>query len=150
MVGSVVGKALSTVAGAAVNLGVKTASGLTKIMELALKALMPAALVAAALAGIGLLYSQFGTQIDQMLSMAQTKGPQIITNLVNGISSRLPDLIQQGGKLVSGLLDTITANLPAVLNGGVTLVQSLVSGLISALPSPMIRCCGICRLLTPR
>ena len=135
MVGSVVGKALSTVAGAAVNLGVKTASGLTKIMELALKALMPAALVAAALAGIGLLYSQFGTQIDQMLSMAQTKGPQIITNLVNGISSRLPDLIQQGGKLVSGLLDTITANLPAVLNGGVTLVQSLVSGLISALPS---------------
>ena len=135
MVGSVVGKALSTVAGAAVNLGVKTASGLTKIMGLALKALMPAALVAAALAGIGLLYSQFGTQIDQMLSMAQTKGPQIITNLVNGISSRLPDLIQQGGKVVSGLLDTITANLPAVLNGGVTLVQSLVSGLISALPS---------------
>lgn len=135
MVGSVVGKALSTVAGAAVNLGAKTASGLAKIMGLALKALMPAALVAAALAGIGLLYSQFGTQIDQMLSMAQTKGPQIITNLVNGISSRLPDLIQQGGKLVSGLLDTITANLPAVLNGGVTLVQSLVSGLISALPS---------------
>lgn len=135
MAGSVVGKALSTVAGAAVNLGVKTASGLTKIMGLALKALMPAALVAAALAGIGLLYSQFGTQIDQMLSMAQTKGPQIITNLVNGISSRLPDLIQQGGKLVSDLLDTITANLPAVLNGGVTLVQSLVSGLISALPS---------------
>ena len=135
MVGSVVGKALSTVAGAAVNLGAKTASGLTKIMGLALKALMPAALVAAALAGIGLLYSQFGTQIDQILSMAQTKGPQIITNLVNGISSRLPDLIQQGGKLVSGLLDTITANLPAVLNGGVTLVQSLVSGLISALPS---------------
>lgn len=135
MVGSVVGKALSTVAGAAVNLGVKTASGLTKIMGLALKALMPAALVAAALAGIGLLYSQFGTKIDQMLSMAQAKGPQIITNLVNGISSRLPDLIQQGGKLVSDLLDTITANLPAVLNGGVTLVQSLVSGLISALPS---------------
>lgn len=135
MVGSVVGKALSTVAGAAVNLGAKTASGLTKIMGLALKALMPAALVAAALAGIGLLYSQFGTQIDKMLSMAQAKGPQIITNLVNGISSRLPDLIQQGGKLVSDLLDTITANLPAVLNGGVTLVQSLVSGLISALPS---------------
>lgn len=93
MVGSVAGKALSTVAGAAINLGAKTASGLTKIMGLALKALMPAALVAAALAGIGLLYSQFGTQIDQMLSMAQAKGPQIITNLVNGISSRLPDLI---------------------------------------------------------
>lgn len=34
MVGSVVGKALSTVAGAAVNLGAKTASGLTKIMGL--------------------------------------------------------------------------------------------------------------------
>lgn len=114
--------------------GSKMFSGLTQIMGLAMKALMPAALIAVVLAGLGLLYQTFGSQIDSILQLAQTQGPQFITNLVNGMASRLPDLIQQGGHLVSELLDTITANLPALITGGVTLVQSLVSGLISALP----------------
>ena len=114
--------------------GSKMFSGLTQIMGLAMKALMPAALIAVVLAGLGLLYQTFGSQIDSILQLAQTRGPQFITNLVNGITSRLPELIQQGGHLVSELLDTITANLPALIAGGVTLVQSLVSGLISALP----------------
>ena len=114
--------------------GSKMFSGLTQIMGLAMKALMPAALIAVVLAGLGLLYQTFGSQIDSILQLAQTQGPQFITNLVNGMASRLPDLIQQGGHLVSELLNTITANLPALITGGVTLVQSLVSGLISALP----------------
>ena len=114
--------------------GSKMFSGLTQIMGLAMKALMPAALIAVVLAGLGLLYQTFGSQIDSILQLAQTRGPQFITNLVNGITSRLPELIQQGGHLVSELLETITANLPALITGGVTLVQSLVSGLISALP----------------
>lgn len=114
--------------------GSKMFSGLTQIMGLAMKALMPAALIAVVLAGLGLLYQTFGSQIDSILQLAQTRGPQFITNLVNGITSRLPELIQQGGHLVSELLNTITANLPALITGGVTLVQSLVSGLISALP----------------
>lgn len=114
--------------------GSKMFSGLTQIMGLAMKALMPAALIAVVLAGLGLLYQTFGSQIDSILQLAQTRGPQFITNLVNGITSRLPELIQQGRHLVSELLDTITANLPALIAGGVTLVQSLVSGLISALP----------------
>lgn len=114
--------------------GSKMFSGLTQIMGLAMKALMPAALIAVVLAGLGLLYQTFGSQIDSILQLAQTQGPQFITNLVNGIASRLPDLIQQGGHLVSELLNTITANLPALITGGVTLVQSLVSGLVSALP----------------
>lgn len=109
--------------------GSKMFSGLTQIMGLAMKAL-----IAVVLAGLGLLYQTFGSQIDSILQLAQTRGPQFITNLVNGITSRLPELIQQGGHLVSELLDTITANLPALIAGGVTLVQSLVSGLISALP----------------
>ena len=109
--------------------GSKMFSGLTQIMGLAM-----AALIAVVLAGLGLLYQTFGSQIDSILQLAQTRGPQFITNLVNGITSRLPELIQQGGHLVSELLDTITANLPALIAGGVTLVQSLVSGLISALP----------------
>ena len=125
---------MQTIAGITLQTGSKMASGLTSMMGLAMRALMPAALIAVVLAGLGLLYQTFGTQIDSILNLAQAKGPEFITNLVNGIASRMPDLIQQGGHLVSELLDTITANLPAVISGGVTLVQSLVSGLISALP----------------
>lgn len=125
---------VQTVGKLILGVGSKMFSGLTQIMGLAMKALMPAALIAVVLAGLGLLYQTFGSQIDSILQLAQTQGPQFITNLVNGMASRLPDLIQQGGHLVSELLDTITANLPALITGGVTLVQSLVSGLISALP----------------
>lgn len=116
-------------------IGGKMVNGLTSMMGLALKALMPAALVAAVLAGFGLLYQQFGTQIDQMLALAQTKGPQVISNLANGISSALPGLIASGAQLVTGLMDTITANLPAIISGGTQIISSLVSGLSSAAPS---------------
>lgn len=116
-------------------IGGKIVNGLTSMMGLALKALMPAALVAAVLAGFGLLYQQFGTQIDQMLALAQTKGPQVISNLANGISSALPGLIASGAQLVTGLMDTITANLPAIISGGTQIISSLVSGLSSAAPS---------------
>ena len=125
---------VKTVGSAILGVGSKIASGVTTIMGMALKALMPATLIAAALAGLGVLYQTFGTQIDQMLSLAQTKGPQIITNLASGMASRLPELIQKGAQLVVGLMNTITANLPALIQGGVMLVQSLISGLISALP----------------
>lgn len=116
-------------------IGGKMVNRLTSMMGLALKALMPAALVAAVLAGFGLLYQQFGTQIDQMLALAQTKGPQVISNLANGISSALPGLIASGAQLVTGLMDTITANLPAIISGGTQIISNLVSGLSSAAPS---------------
>lgn len=116
-------------------IGGKIVNGLTSMMGLALKALMPAALVAAVLAGFGLLYQQFGTQIDQMLALAQTKGPQVISNLANGISSALPGLIASGAQLVTGLMDTITANLPVIISGGTQIITALVSGLSNAAPS---------------
>lgn len=124
-----------SVASGILGIGGKIVNGLTSMMGLALKALMPAALIAAALAGFGLLYQQFGTQIDQMLVLAQTKGPQIISNLANGISNALPGLIASGAQLVTGLMDTITANLPAIISGGTQIISSLVSGLSNAAPS---------------
>ena len=107
-----------TIASGILSLGGKIASGLTSMMGVALKAIMPAAMVGVVLAGLGLIYQQFGTEIDQMLAMAQQQGPQIISNLANGISSALPGLISSGAQLVTGLLNTITANLPALIGGG--------------------------------
>ncbi|MBR0380818.1 MAG: tape measure protein [Eubacterium sp.] len=115
--------------------GGKMAGGLGKMMSLAMKSLMPAAVVATALAGLGLLYQQFGGQIDQILALAQTKGPEIIQNLASGITSALPGLIASGAQMAAGLLDTLAANLPAIITAGTDIIIALVSGLGSAMPT---------------
>lgn len=86
-------------------------------------------------AGLGLLYSQFGDQIDQILLMMQTKGPEVITNFCNGITAALPNLIAQGATLLNNLMTTITANLPAIVTGGISIVTSLISGIGQQLPT---------------
>lgn len=92
------------------------------------------AVAAVVVAGLGLIYSQFGTQIDQLLLLAQTKGPEIISNLGNGITAALPGLMEQGATLVLGLMNAITANLPALLSTGASIIATLVSSLASQLP----------------
>lgn len=92
------------------------------------------AVAAVVVAGLGLIYSQFGTQIDQLLLLAQTKGPEIISNLGNGITAALPGLMEQGATLVLGLMNAITANLPALISTGASIIATLVSSLASQLP----------------
>lgn len=131
----VLGPTFQKISSGILKFGGTVTSGLTSMMSLALKAIMPAAMVGVVLAGLGLIYQQFGTQIDQMLAMAQQQGPQIISNLAKGISSALPGLISSGAQLVTGLMNTITANLPALIGGGTQIIASLVSGVAAAAPS---------------
>lgn len=98
------------------------------LANIAMQALFPAAVIGVALAGLGLLYSKFGEQIDQLLAIARDKGPQIIINLANGISQRIPDLVAKGAEMVSKLAEAIAANLPAILTAGTKIVISLVQG----------------------
>lgn len=85
-------------------------------------------------AGMGLIYSQFGTQIDQLLLLVQTKGPEVITNFANGITAALPGLVAQGATLIMGILNAITANLPALVSAGVSIISTLVGSLGAQLP----------------
>lgn len=85
--------------------------------------------------GLGLLYSQFGTQIDQILLMMQTKGPEVITNFCNGIVAALPNLIVQGATMLNNLMLAITANLPAIIQGGIAIVSTLITGIAQQLPT---------------
>ncbi|RGO50810.1 phage tail tape measure protein [Dorea formicigenerans] len=85
--------------------------------------------------GLGLLYSQFGTQIDQILLMMQTKGPEVITNFCNGIVAALPNLIAQGATMLNNLMFAITANLPAIIQGGIAIVSTLITGIAQQLPT---------------
>lgn len=92
------------------------------------------AVAAVVVAGLGLIYNQFGTQIDQLLLLAQTKGPEIISNLGNGITAALPGLMGQGATLILGLMNAITANLPALISTGASIIATLVSSLAEQLP----------------
>ena len=86
-------------------------------------------------AGLGLLQGAFGDQIGQILTMVQTKGPEVITNFCNGITAALPNLIAQGAMLLNNLLQAITANLPAIFSGGISIVSTLISGIAQQLPT---------------
>lgn len=92
------------------------------------------AVAAVVVAGLGLIYSQFGTQIDQLLLLAQTKGPEIISNLGNGITAAIPGLMEQGATLILGLVNAITVNLPSLISAGISIIATLVSSLASQLP----------------
>lgn len=113
-------------------IGIKAMNGmvssLTSIMGVAMSALGPAAIVGVVLAGMGVLNSRFGGEIDSLIQTVTTKGPQIIGELVNSITSKLPALMQSGAQMISGLMDAVTANLPSVINGGVQIINSLVQG----------------------
>lgn len=96
------------------------------LANIGMQALFPAAVIGIALAGLGLLYSKFGTQIDKLLEVAKTKGPEIITNLGNGIANKIPDLVNQGATLINHFAQALAANLPAILTAGTNIVISLV------------------------
>lgn len=93
------------------------------------------AIAGLAIAGLGLLRTGFGDQIDSMIGMVQEKGPTIIMNLVNGITGALPNLILQGGILIDSLLTAIIANIPKLTEGAISIVSSLVTGISTRLPS---------------
>ncbi|NQP65410.1 hypothetical protein HO908_07700 [Streptococcus suis] len=107
-------------------------SGMSSIMTtfagIAMNALMPAAIFGVFLAGLGLLQGQFGDKINELVNVAVTKGPTIITNLVNGMVSQIPQLINQGTQLIQQFTQVIVANAPAVFQGAVALISSLVQG----------------------
>lgn len=96
------------------------------LANIGMQALFPAAVIGIALAGLGLLYSKFGTQIDKLLEVAKTKGPEIITNLGNGIASKIPDFVNQGATLINHFAQALAANLPAILTAGTNIVIALV------------------------
>lgn len=96
------------------------------LANIGMQALFPAAVIGIALAGLGLLYSKFGTQIDKLLEVAKTKGPEIITNLGNGIASKIPALVNQGATLINHFAQALAANLPAILTAGTNIVIALV------------------------
>ena len=130
-----VGAALSQTA-TVVTEGLNTIMNTSQVvMSALLKTIAPATIVALLLVGLGVAYEQFGAQIDQFTQTAVEKGPAIIQGLVDGIVSKIPNLIEEGSHVLQSFLSVITANAPTVVAGGVQIIASLVNGLAQQLPT---------------
>lgn len=92
-------------------------------------------LVAAVVAGLGLLQEAYGEQITAMITTMQAKGPEMITKFCAGITEDLPELISQGAILLKNLISAITVNLPTLISCGVSIVTTLCTGLAQQLPT---------------
>lgn len=126
---------LSKGTGAVTGIVGQTTSALTSIMGIALKMLGPGVIIAGILAGVGLLQAGFGDQINQMIMLAITKGPELVANFTNSIVSALPGLIAQGAQLVASVALLFQQMFPVVLQAGIDIIVTLVSGLTQNLPS---------------
>ena len=97
-----------------------------QVANFALKALFPAAIIGTVLVGLGALYTGFEGEINKVLEVAKTKGPEIVQRLGDGIVEKIPEFASKGAELVSRLAETISANIPTILTVGANIVIALV------------------------
>ena len=127
-ISSVIGSSLKGSA----QVGVAALQNMTKALSVVFKAALlsvgPAAILGLVVVGLGLVNQQFGQQISQLLTTVQQQGPQIITNLVAGIVSQIPQLASTGSMLLSQILTTIASLLPSITTAGINILNALISG----------------------
>lgn len=63
-----------------------------------------------------------------------TDSGNIIGSLVNGLLSKIPDLLNTANDLIGSLLMGIVRNLPQIVESGINMVVQLVSGILSNIP----------------
>nr|DAP37267.1 MAG TPA: tail tape measure protein [Caudoviricetes sp.] len=71
------------------------------------------------------LNSGISTNLPQLLQ----SGVEIITNLVRGLVSALPNIISGAGIIINGLITAIATALPMLLQAGADLILGVLSGL---------------------
>ena len=70
---------------------------------------------------------------EKLPGLLQT-GVEIITNLANGILTNLPQLITTAGTLITQFVSFLMQNYPTILQSGATLLLNLVNGIVNNLP----------------
>lgn len=127
---SISGKIISLFTG----LGGKMTSGLTKLINIGLKAIAPAAMIGVVLVGLGLLQTQMGKQIDLIAKQLIAKGPALIKQFSDMLVAQIPQLIAAGTTLFNTLLNVLIANAPSLLKAATAIITSLVNGVSTNLP----------------
>lgn len=72
--------------------------------------------------------------ITQELPKLLSKGVEIISNVANGILQNIPSLISTATSLMTQFVSFLLQNLPTILQAGADLVMSLVDGIVQNFP----------------
>lgn len=72
--------------------------------------------------------------ITEKLPGVLDKGIEIITNIANGILENLPQLITTAGELITTFANFLMQNGPVIVQKGMELIVNLVTGIINNLP----------------
>lgn len=81
------------------------------------------------------MFNAIGQMIQQHGPEMITKGVEIITNMISGISSAAPQVMTTITQLLLQLIAAIQANLPQLVSSGLQLIGSLADGMINNLPA---------------
>ena len=63
------------------------------------------------------------------------KGVEMVTNIANGILQNIPKVLESAGTILSKFVSFIMQNLPSILSSGVQIILSIVKGITNNLPS---------------
>lgn len=92
------------------------------------------ALAAALVAGIGMINSQMGGQLSQVINSAFASLPDILSKAETWIQSSLPQFISSGTYIIEMVLQGVTSALPSLVSVGTLLIDTIVTSLASHLP----------------
>ena len=83
-----------------------------------------------------------GASIEENAPLIMEKGGYLLTEFINGIAEKMPELTQQGSDMIVGWLEAITAKSPSIIETGTEVVNVLTDSIIENAPN-MIQQGGI-------
>ncbi len=92
------------------------------------------AIVAALVAGLGMLNESTNGQLANWAASLATKIPEVINQISTFITGSLPGLMASGAEIILAIVNAITANLPSLMAVAGMTVQTLLTGLGEAVP----------------
>lgn len=94
-----------------------------------------AGIIAALVAGLGLLDQSMQGQLFAMIGQLSASLPGMLQQLNMQITASLPAMIAQGAAILAALMNTIATNAPQLIGTAVLIVTTLVNGLAAQLPT---------------
>lgn len=92
------------------------------------------AIIAALVAGIGLLNQSMDGQLANTIADIGSKAPAMIGQFTARIMASLPEVMASGTSVIVNLLNGITNAAPSLIAGAARIIATLVTGLADALP----------------
>jgi tape measure domain-containing protein len=74
------------------------------------------------------------TKMAETTATMITKGAEMITAFLQGLSAKLPEIIESGVTIVTSLIEGMTQNLTTMITFGVELITKIIEAIVGALP----------------